>query len=255
MENIQNNNYLKLNKIDADKSNTNKINNNDFKLEKLTNINNEICAKNDNFDKLNNVNIDNITKLKIEKHLTKVLELLGLNLNDDNYKKTPKRMTDFFMEFTEFTRQKENMLKDHFKINFPKHKNSDNSYNGILFQPSIDVYSLCSHHLIPIMYKISFAYIPKENKQIGFSKIIRILNDIAKNPANQEDFTQKVVDIFTNNFDCKGVAILVSGIHLCMKIRGVHSNTDNKTIAMTGIFQKDKEARDRFFELINTNRN
>ena len=65
---------------------------------------------------------------------------------------------------------------------------------------------------------------------------------------------KKEVDIFTKNFDCKGVAILVSGIHLCMKIRGVHSNTNNKTIAMTGIFQENKEMRDRFFELINTNR-
>ena len=198
--------------------------------------------------------MDNNIRQEIENNFSSILSKLGLNLDDDNYKKTPKRMTDFFVEFTEFTRKGNNILEEHFKINFPKHIGSEKSYDGILFQPSIEIYSLCSHHLIPIIYNISFAYIPKENKQIGFSKIIRILNDIAKNPANQEDFTQKVVDIFTKNFDCKGVAILVSGIHLCMKIRGVRSNTNNKTIAMTGIFQENKEMRDRFFELINTNR-
>ena len=198
--------------------------------------------------------MDDNVRREIESNFSNILSKLGLNLNDDNYKKTPKRMTDFFVEFTEFTRQKDEMLKEHFKINFPKHINSEKSYNGMLFQPSIEVYSLCSHHLIPILYNISFAYIPKESKQIGFSKIIRILSDIAKNPANQEDFTQRVVDIFTKNFDCKGVAILVSGVHLCMKIRGVHTNTNNKTIAMTGVFQDDREMRDRFFELINANR-
>lgn len=184
--------------------------------------------------------VDCNKKLEIENNFSNILKLLGLDINDENYKKTPERMTKFFVEFTSFTRNNEISLEKYFEINFPKHNNSDSCYCGILFQSGIEIYSLCSHHLIPIIYKISFAYIPKENKQIGFSKIIRILSDIAKNPANQEDFTQKVIDIFTKNFDCKGVAILVSGIHLCMKIRGVCSNAENKTIAMTGVFQEEK---------------
>jgi len=200
-------------------------------------------------------NLDQVfDKARAIKCLYEFLSILGLNMDDENYKKTPERMVDFFYEFTSFTRDGKKSLQEHFKINFPKHSSTTTSYDGILFQSMIEVYSLCSHHLIPILYNISFAYVPKKNKQIGFSKIVRILSDIAKDPANQEDFTQRIVDTFTNNFDCNGIAVLVSGVHLCMKIRGVHSGVDNKTIAMTGIFCADREMRDRFFELVGSNK-
>ncbi len=190
---------------------------------------------------------------KIKNNFKKILDLLGLDLNDENYIDTPERLAKFFYEFTEFTRAGEDSLKEYFKINFPSHKNQEKSYKGILFQSPILVYSVCSHHFIPIIYTISFAYVPNKDCQIGFSKIIRILKCIAKNPSNQEDFTQNVVDIFSKNLNCSGVAVLISGIHFCMKIRGVNSDANNTTFAMSGIFQEDKEFRDRFFELININ--
>jgi GTP cyclohydrolase I len=71
--------------------------------------------------------------------------------------------------------------------------------------------------MLPVIYDIAFAYIPKNGEQIGFSKIVRILRHIAKRPMNQEDFTQEAVDIFYKKLQPQGLAIVVSGVHLCMK--------------------------------------
>ena len=119
----------------------------------------------------------------------------------------------------------------------------------MVIQSPIRVYSLCSHHLLPVIYDIAFAYIPKENKQIGFSEVVRALQHIAKQPMNQEDFTQEVVELFFSKLKPQGLAIVVSGVHLCMKIRGVKSEVINKTSAVKGDFKDYERTRDEFLTL------
>ena len=121
----------------------------------------------------------------------------------------------------------------------------------MLVQSPIRVYSLCSHHFLPVIYDISFAYIPQENRQIGFSKIIRIINLIAKRPMNQEDFTQRIIDLFYEKLNPKGIAVVVSGTHFCMKMRGVMSDVVNRTSALKGDFKDYERTRDEFLTLAN----
>lgn len=103
--------------------------------------------------------------------------------------------------------------------------------------------------MMPIIYDIAFAYIPDKGKQIGFSKIVRILRYIAKRQMNQEDFTQEVVDLFYSKLKPRGLAIVVSRIHLCMKMRGVQCDVINKTSAVKGDFKDYEKTRDEFLTL------
>lgn len=185
-----------------------------------------------------------------EKAAEGLMRNLGLDLTDPNYRETPKRMVKVLVDFTSSVRKEsEKELEDHFSVLFPKHNGRRMQYRGMLVQSPIRVYSLCSHHMLPIIYDIAFAYIPKKGEQIGFSKIVRILRHIAKRPMNQEDFTQEAVDLFYRKLSPQGLALVVSGVHLCMKMRGVCSNAINKTSAVKGDFKNYERTRDEFLAL------
>lgn len=187
---------------------------------------------------------------KAEKIAKELLSSLGVDLTDPNYKGTPRRMVEVLAEFTSALREESNSkLEDHFSVLFSKHNNTRREYKGMLVQSPIRVYSLCSHHMLPVIYDITFAYIPKKGEQIGFSKIVRILRHIAKKPMNQEDFTQEAVELFHAKLKPAGLAMIVSGVHLCMKMRGVQCEAINKTSAVKGDFKNFEKTRVEFLAL------
>lgn len=191
-----------------------------------------------------------VDKRKAEKAAEILLTSLGIDLSDPNYEGTPKRMVEVLSDFTFALREESvNELEEHFGVLFPRHNGRKVNYKGMLVQSPIRVYSLCSHHILPVIYDIAFAYIPKRGEQIGFSKIVRILRHIAKRPMNQEDFTQEAVDLFYSRLQPQGLAIVVSGVHLCMKMRGVCCEAVNKTSAVKGDFKNYTRTRDEFLAL------
>jgi GTP cyclohydrolase I len=188
--------------------------------------------------------------IKAEKCAKGLLESLGMDLTDSNYEGTPRRMVEVLADFTSALRDDSKRELDvHFNVLFSKHKDRKVQYKGMLVQSPIRIYSLCSHHMLPVIYDIAFAYIPQKGEQIGFSKIIRILRHIAKRPMNQEDFTQEAVELFSSKLNPQGLAIVVSGIHLCMKMRGVCCETINKTSAVKGDFKDYERTKNEFLTL------
>ncbi len=187
---------------------------------------------------------------KAEKLVGELLENLGVDLSDPNYEGTPRKMAQVLADFT-FALRKESKgeLEKHFSVLFPKHNDLEVQYRGMLVQSPIRVYSLCSNHMLPVIYDIAFAYIPKKGRQVGFSKIVRILRHLAKRPMNQEDFTQEAVNLFYRKLKPQGLAIVVSGVHLCMKMRGVQSGAINKTSAVKGDFKNYERTREEFLTL------
>ncbi len=141
---------------------------------------------------------------RAEQAAAEMLDALGVDLTDPNYKGTPPRVVEVLADFTSALRgEADKELEEHFCAVFPKHNDCSGDYKGMLVQSPIRVYSLCSHHLLPVIYDIAFAYIPKEGRQIGFSKVIRILRHIAKRPMNQENFTQEAVNLFLRKTQTK----------------------------------------------------
>lgn len=185
------------------------------------------------------------------KKLEDFFSTLGLNLSDENYRGTPERFLEFISGYISSQKERESSLNKILSVHFPKHSDLNFHYQGMLIQSDIRVYSICSHHLLPVVYDISFAYIPDKGRQIGFSKIIRALRVLGKRPMNQEDFTQYIVEVFEKKLLAKGVAVQVKGVHFCMSMRGAIADVVNITSAMKGLFLTDSGTRAEFLETIN----
>ena len=172
-----------------------------------------------------------------------LIEQIGLNLADPNMIETPARIVRVLKEFTRGQSSTScKIIKDELSTVFPTH------YKGMIILDPINCFSLCSHHLLPISYEISFGYIPAE-KSLGFSKIIKVINLLAAKPALQEDFTQEIVETFNHILEPKGIMVIVRGKHSCMNIRGEKSNNYNITSAVRGVFKDEEKTREEFLSL------
>src|SRR5437762_902425 len=99
------------------------------------------------------MNAPNKGDLKIS--VTKFLGDLGLDLQDDNFKDTPHRFACTYIDLCRGLYQDaEREIKENLSKIFPTR------YKGMIIQEPIRVYSLCSHHMLPVTYDVLFGYIP-----------------------------------------------------------------------------------------------
>ena len=95
------------------------------------------------------------------------------------------------------------------------------------------------------------AYLPKEGRLTGLSKLARVIETLAKRPQLQERITKYAADIIMEELNPYGVIVVVEAEHMCMTMRGV-KKPGSKTItsAVRGIFEKDIAARAEAMSLI-----
>lgn len=115
----------------------------------------------------------------------------------------------------------------------------------------IPLYSMCEHHLIPFMGKAHIAYIPKNGKVIGLSKLARIVDCFAKRPQLQERLTAQIADFLDEHLEPQGVAVVVEAEHLCMTMRGARaSGAQTRTSALRGTMRSDARTRAEALDLL-----
>lgn len=168
---------------------------------------------------------------------------LGLNLEEENFIDTPKRFAEAYETMCRFyTKEAQEELKKLLNVVFKT------NYKGMIIQQPIRIYSLCSHHLLPVTYDIVFGYIVNE-KSLGFSKSVKALEIMAARPVSQEDFTQEAADLFQQALNPLGLMIVVKGEHSCMKIRSAKTNAINITSVIKGEFEKNESVKNEFLNL------
>jgi len=181
---------------------------------------------------------------EFEKAITKVLELLGEDTSREGLIKTPKRVVKALQFLTE-----------------GYHQDPEEILNQALFSSSndemvvvrdIEFYSLCEHHMLPIIGRTHVAYIP-DGKVVGLSKIPRIVNLFARRLQIQEQMTEQIADAISETIKPKGVAVVVHARHMCMEMRGVQKiNSTTVSSALRGLFKSDQKTRNEFYNIINT---
>lgn len=87
----------------------------------------------------------------------------------------------------------------------------------------IPMYSMCEHHLLPFIGRAHIAYIPRDGKVIGLSKLARIVDSFARRPQLQERLTSQIADFLDEQLDPLGVAVVIEAEHLCMTMRGARA--------------------------------
>lgn len=185
-----------------------------------------------------------VDKAKIEKAVRDILEAIGEDPDREGLIGTPDRVARMYEEiFSGISKDP----KDHLKILF-----SSEDHEELVLVKDIPFYSVCEHHLVPFFGKAHIAYLPKEGRLTGLSKLARVIEDLAKRPQLQERITKETADIIMSELKPYGVIVVVEAEHMCMTMRGV-KKPGSKTItsAVRGIFEKNIAARAEAMSLIN----
>jgi len=115
---------------------------------------------------------------------------------------------------------------------------------------NIEFYSLCEHHMLPIIGHVDIGYLP-QGKVLGLSKLARIVDLYARRLQIQENMTQQIAEAVESATGAAGVAVQVRAAHMCMAMRGVEKvESETVTSRMTGQFRENPATRNEFLQLI-----
>ncbi|HYL99876.1 MAG TPA: GTP cyclohydrolase I FolE [Blastocatellia bacterium] len=125
------------------------------------------------------------------------------------------------------------------------------THDEMVIVKDIPIYSLCEHHLLPFVGVAHIAYIPREGRIIGLSKLARVADLMAKKPQIQERLTTEIADLLFNELNATGVMVVIEAEHLCMEMRGIKKpGSKTVTSALRGGFLKDQRTRSEAMSLI-----
>lgn len=172
-----------------------------------------------------------------------LLENSGDDANREGLLETPDRFAKAWEYWTSGYRQNPEDIMKVF----------DNpSLDQMVVLKEIEFYSMCEHHLAPFFGKIHISYIPN-GKVLGVSKFVRLVNIYARRLQIQERLTSQIAHDIMKFLEPKGVGVVVTAEHLCMKSRGVETTgSEMMTSEMLGVYRDKPEVRAEFLNLINT---
>lgn len=179
---------------------------------------------------------------RIESSVRDILDTLGMDLEDDSIKGTPRRVAKAYVD---------ELFSGLNPANKPKLSTFDNNYKygEMLVEKNITVYSTCEHHLLPIVGRAHVAYISKGNV-IGLSKMNRIVDYFAKRPQVQERLTMQVVQALQEALGTQDVACVIDAKHLCVNSRGVRDIVSSTVTSEFGGQFKEKDTKREFLDYI-----
>tara|TARA_B100002052_G_C15853601_1_gene586333 strand:+ start:125 stop:787 length:663 start_codon:yes stop_codon:yes gene_type:complete len=180
----------------------------------------------------------------IQKHFTKIIDELGLDLNDDSISGTPYRVAKMY-------------VKEIFSGLDPENKpkmslfNNKYNYNKMLIEKNINLNSTCEHHFLPITGKAHISYI-SSGKVIGLSKLNRIVQYYSHRPQVQERLTKQIYDELKSVLDTDSIMVVIEAKHLCVSSRGIKDHTSSTVTEMYGGDFNIYNKRDEFYNLLNS---
>lgn len=181
-------------------------------------------------------------KEKIEKAVRDIIEAIGEDPRKKDLLDTPKRVAQMYEEiFAGIEQDPEKELEVIL----------DQKHNEIILLKNIPLYSVCEHHLTPFMGRVCVAYIPRQGRVTGLSKLARVVDILSKRPQVQERLTTQIAEIIMRKLKPKGCMVVIEAEHLCLSMRGIRKpGTLTVTSAVRGIFQENQKTRSEALALI-----
>ena len=178
---------------------------------------------------------------------TKILEgltRLGYDTKDENFAETASRAAKALHELIHDQKQVQFQVSALLAKTFPA------KYTEMVISKHNTTFGVCPHHLLPVVYRISMAYIPID-KVLGLSKLSRLARLISRGPRLQEDLTHELADILHNQLASQGSAVYIEGLHMCMAARGVGAHEARLvTSGVRGVFLEHLATREEFIKLV-----
>lgn len=193
----------------------------------------------DGYTKIERYNPQTLSKLAY--HYKEILGLIGEDTSREGLIETPMRVAKAVQFFTHgYDINPADILRSAM---------FEEDYKQMVIVKEIEIYSLCEHHMVPMIGKAHVAYIPN-GKIVGLSKIPRVVDCFARRLQVQERLTKQIKDCIQDTLNPLGVAVVIEAQHLCMSMRGVQKqNSVTTTSDFTGAFLR-KETREEFLHLI-----
>ncbi len=154
----------------------------------------------------------NVDLEKIARGVRLMLEGMGENPDREGLQKTPERVADFYAELTE------GMWENAAAHIVPL---PGDSHDEMVIVKDISIASVCEHHLAPFVGVVHIAYIPKNGRIVGLSKLARIAEIFARRLQVQERLTQQIAQTLFDELQPIGVMVVMEAEHTCMTLRGV----------------------------------
>jgi len=171
--------------------------------------------------------------------------LMGYNTQgDDNFRETAERAARAAQELVRPLSEIRAEIDDLVTRTFPAR------YDDMVISKHNICFGLCPHHLLPVIYRVSLAYIPRE-RVVGISKLSRLIHLMARQPILQEDFTHELGELLYTRLNSSGAAVYIEGLHMCMAARGVEAHEARLvTSAVRGAFADQLSTRQEFLDLV-----
>ncbi|ALC90111.1 GTP cyclohydrolase [Bacillus sp. FJAT-18017] len=183
-----------------------------------------------------------VDKARIEEAVRTILEAIGEDPDREGLLDTPKRVAKMYEEVFSGMHQDP---REYFETIFGE------EHEELVLVKDIPFYSMCEHHLVPFFGKAHVAYIPRNGRVTGLSKLARAVEAVAKRPQLQERITSEVANSIMQTLKPYGVMVVVEAEHMCMTMRGVKKpGSKTVTSAVRGIFNENAIARSEVLSLI-----
>lgn len=185
-------------------------------------------------------------KEKITRAVEMILEAIGEDPGRSGLVGTPERVADSFEElFAGVDMDPAGELDVIFETD----------HKEIVLVREIPFASICEHHLLPFIGQAHVAYIPRDGKITGLSKLARAVEVAARRPQLQERLTTQVADAIVKRLNPHGVMVVVEAEHLCMTMRGVKKpGAMTVTSVVRGSFARSEATRSEALSLITARR-
>lgn len=180
---------------------------------------------------------------KLETSYLNIIDSIrGENSSRQGLLKTPERAAKAMLYFTKgYNETLEGVVKDAI---------FEEDTEDMVIVKDIEMFSLCEHHMVPFMGKVTVGYIPNK-KILGLSKIARIVDLYSRRLQVQERLTKQIVEAIQEVINPIGVAVVVEATHMCMVMRGVEKlNGKTVTSSYLGVLKDDNKRRHEFLNLI-----
>lgn len=179
---------------------------------------------------------------KIEEGVKSILVGIGEDPGRPGIQRTPKRVARMFKEILG------GLAEDpaiHMKII------QEEKHDEMVIIKDIPLYSMCEHHLLPFAGVAHVAYIPKEGRIVGLSKIARVVESFARRLQVQERLTKQIADLIAERLKPLGVMVVIEAEHMCMSMRGAKKpKSRTVTSAVRGSFRTSHATRAEAITLI-----
>jgi GTP cyclohydrolase IA len=178
---------------------------------------------------------------RIESAVREILLAIGEDPHREGLSETPERVAEAYAHL--FSGLHEDPTRN-LEVSFAAEG------HDIVLLRDVPLASMCEHHLLPFIGKIHVGYVPEE-RVVGLSEIVRLIEGFARRPHLQERLTASIADSLYETLGSRGSIVVIEAEQLCMTMRGAQRpGTVTVTSAVRGVFDEEPGRRAEAMALI-----